>query len=1100
MRRLALALFFGTFPCSGLFPLAAAQSPTAAVNGQVRDTSGAVVQYADVQLIEDRTNVSHATKTKRDGIYAFTNIPPGNYHLQVSKAGFKTVVKPDIVLNVLDALAINFDLPVGAVSQTVTVEGGGSSVNTESAAVSTVVDRQFAENLPMNGRSFQTLIELTPGVVLTTSSSFSDGQFSINGQRADSNYWMVDGVSANIGVSSTAATDTLSGSLGGFSAQGGTNSLVSVDAMQEFRIQTSTFAPEFGRTPGGQISIVTRSGTNQFHGSAFDYFRNDVLDANDWFNGSTNVPPLPKAEERQNDFGGTLSGPLIKNRMFFFFSYEGLRLRLPQTGLTIVPDASFTPGGTTNSRQNAIPAMQPFLNAFPLPNPTSPEIYMPCDPTTDPNCPSSGLEATGSAAFNASYSNRSTLNATSLRIDHRLTDKLTLFGRYNYAPSELVQRPGMLSQLPLNDVSTTRIPMQTITVGTTALVSPALSNDFRANYSRVDSEQGIALDNFGGATPFVSSLVGLPSPYTSQNSRASLYVVTLNAILTAGNGTNIQTQRQINLVDNVALQMGTHALKLGADYRRLTPSSASVAYNQLAYFADMNAFGSGSMFLGGVIASGHVPLILQNLGLFAQDTWRVHPRLTLTYGLRWDVDFSPRTSSGSSLPAVVNFNDPATLALAPPGTPVFSTQYGNVAPRIGAAYQLRPRPGWESVLRGGWGLFYDLTTTQLQIGGNFYPFGSQTVNLTGQFPLNPNCSFDPNNCPNSGQPAPITAASPTIYALDPHLKAPYTQEWNLAFEQSLGPSQSLSATYLGAAGRRLLINESYLAPNANVSSASLTGNYGTSDYESFQLQFRRRLTQGLQVLGSYTWAHSIDTGSTGAGGLSGSDLYSGQLGANINRGPSDFDIRNSASIALTYDVPPAKARGVAGAISRGWSTENVFQARSAPPVDVDYPYAGSIGSLQFGLRPDVVPGQPFYLNASQCLSVLLVPCPGGKGFNPNAFTYPPTDPNTGLPTRQGDLGRNALRGFGAWQWDFALHREFALGEHVKLQFRSEMFNLLNHPNFAPPVGALGSQYFGYSFETLGQSLGNLNGGSGGFSPLYQFGGPRSVQLALKLTF
>ena len=220
---------------------------------------------------------------------------------------------------------------------------------------------------------------------------------------------MVDGVSANIGVSSnTAASDTLSGSLGGFSAQGGTNSLVSVDAMQEFRIQTSTFAPEFGRTPGGQISIVTRSGTNQFHGTAFDYLRNDALDANDWFNGVNINPPLPKAEERQNDFGGTLSGPILKNRTFFFFSYEGLRLRLPQTGLSSVPDL--------NARQtpNAVPAMQPFLNAFPLPN--GPEIL---DASGNP---------TGTSAFNASYSNRSTLDAASLRVDHKLSDKLTLFG------------------------------------------------------------------------------------------------------------------------------------------------------------------------------------------------------------------------------------------------------------------------------------------------------------------------------------------------------------------------------------------------------------------------------------------------------------------------------------------------------------------------------------------------------------------------------------------------------------------------------------------------------------------------------------------------
>src|SRR6185312_4577631 len=193
---------------------------------------------------------------------------------------------------------------------------------------------QFAENLPMNGRSFQTLIQLTPGVVLTTSNPSDSGQFSVNGQRASSNYWMVDGVSANIGVGvnlSTSPGNGLSGSLGSFSALGGTNSLVSVDAMQEFRIQTSTYAPEYGRTPGGQIAIVTRSGTNQFHGTAFDYLRNDALDANNWFNGFTNNPPLPKAKERQNDFGGTVGGPIFKDRTFFFFSYEGLRLQLPQT-------------------------------------------------------------------------------------------------------------------------------------------------------------------------------------------------------------------------------------------------------------------------------------------------------------------------------------------------------------------------------------------------------------------------------------------------------------------------------------------------------------------------------------------------------------------------------------------------------------------------------------------------------------------------------------------------------------------------------------------------------------------------------------------------
>ena len=515
-----------------------AQLETATVSGQVVDPSGLSITAAQVKLVDIDRDTAISTATNTSGLYTFPSVRPGRYRMEVTAAGFKVVNVTGLTLNVQDHLDQNFKLAVGSVSESVTVEGGAPLVDTESATVSTVVDRNFAENLPLNGRSFQTLIELTPGVVLTTSSSVSDGQFSVNGQRADSNYWMVDGVSANIGVSVWGGTDTLSGSLGGFSAQGGTNSLVSVDAMQEFRIQTSTFAPEFGRTPGGQISIVTRSGTNQWHGTAFDYFRNDVLDANDWFNGVNILNPtlLPKAEERQNDFGGVLGGPIIKNRTFFFFSYEGLRLRLPQTAISTVPDVG--------SRQTPNdPAMQPFLNAYPLPN--GPEVLQNGNPT-------------GTAAFNASYSNRSTLDAASLRVDHKLNDKLTLFGRYDYAPSELVQRPGPNYDDALSVISTIHMPTQTATLGITWSVSPLLTNDLRANYSRVRPSQTYSLDSFGGATPFVGSAVGLPSPYTSSNSSIDVLILDLNGFGLDTGPAGSQLQRQFNLVDSLSLQKGSH--------------------------------------------------------------------------------------------------------------------------------------------------------------------------------------------------------------------------------------------------------------------------------------------------------------------------------------------------------------------------------------------------------------------------------------------------------------------------------------------------------------------------------------------------------------
>jgi hypothetical protein len=261
--------------------------------------------------------------------------------------------------------------------------------------------------------------------VIPTAGSGNTDTFVVNGQRETSNYWTVDGVSANFGIGGNIGNPGagLGGQAGATSLPGGTNSLVSVDALQEFRIGTSTAAPDSGLTAGGQISIVTRSGTNQFHGSLFDYFRNTVLDANNWFNGVNvfNSTPLPKAPEQQNDFGGTVGGPIRKDRTFFFFSYEGLRLRLPQTALTQVPDLQ--------ARQDAIPAVQQFLNAYPF----------------DPKQPDLG---DGVAQFNASYSNPSSLDAYSLRIDDRLTDKLNLFGRYNYSPSSIAQDSDLDRALP----------------------------------------------------------------------------------------------------------------------------------------------------------------------------------------------------------------------------------------------------------------------------------------------------------------------------------------------------------------------------------------------------------------------------------------------------------------------------------------------------------------------------------------------------------------------------------------------------------------------------------------------------------------------------
>src|SRR5713226_3610341 len=276
------------FSSSGL----RAQSTNASLTGRIADPSKAVVADAKIAAFSTATNFRYEATTTTAGEYYLTNLRPGSYRLEIEKPGFKKLIKPDVILHVQDALEIDFAMTIGAASDSITVESGAPLVNTESATVSTVADQTFVENLPLNGRSFQTLIALTPGVVVTATRSSDQGQFSVNGQRADANYFTVDGVSANFGITGfITLTQTAGGALPALSASGGTNSLVSVDAMLEFRIQTSSFAPEFGRTPGGQVSIVTRSGANAFHGTLFEYFRNDVLDARDWF---VNFNHLPK--------------------------------------------------------------------------------------------------------------------------------------------------------------------------------------------------------------------------------------------------------------------------------------------------------------------------------------------------------------------------------------------------------------------------------------------------------------------------------------------------------------------------------------------------------------------------------------------------------------------------------------------------------------------------------------------------------------------------------------------------------------------------------------------------------------------------------------
>lgn len=1026
-----------------------AQSPTATLTGTVTDQNDAVIPGVNIAVISIAQGFQRSTITDDEGAFVVPLLPAGNYTVKAEREGFSPAEARDVILNVNDRVALKIQLKVGNLnSQTVDVLDTPALID-QSPAVGTTVDRQFVANLPLNGRSFQSLIALTPGVVMVPGSSVNNvGQFSVNGQRANANYFTVDGVSANTGNGAGAVPgQATSGTLPGLTTFGGTNSMVSVEAMQEFQVQTSTYSAEYGRTPGGQISIVTRSGSNEFHGSLFDYIRNDKFDANNWF---ANRAGQPRPPERQNDFGGTFGGPVLlprfgeggsqpwydgRDRTFFFVSYEGLRLKTPRFALTNVP--------SVNLRQTVAAGMRPVLQAFPLPN--------------------GRILANGFAEFSASYSDTNTLNATSIRVDHALNSRFTLFSRYNIAPSRGERRDG---ESNLSTLAVTELQQETFTAGATMIFTPTINNELRVNYSRNRGDVFQQQDSFGGAIPLPRDIL-VPNQFapaqTNANASSTFFVPGMSSAFLpqVSISRSETTQRQFNIIDTISFTTGNHQWKLGIDYRRLAPILSPRAYILGLSFLTRNDVMSGVAPRANVGAGFQTRPIYHEFSAYGRDTWRVSRRLTLDLGLRWDVNPAPGEADGNYPLAIVNPDDPAALALAPRGTPLWRTTFNNFAPRFGLAYRLFEESGPESVIRGGFGVFYDTGNSQGSAGFDRYPFVPSINIVNVALPLSAAQVVPP--------PFVIAPRHGTINTFDPNLKLPYTLHWNFAWEQSLGHDQSLTTTYVGNAGRRLLAQRALTltAFNPNFSDIRLISNDAESDYHALQVQFQQRLSRGLQALVSYTWAKAIDVVSTDA------------LSNLLLRGPADFDIRHNLTGAATYDIPAPKSNSFPAALIRQWSVDVRFNSQSALPLNI---VSGFIldpaDGTQIGRRANLIDGVPIYIDDPAM--------PGGRIINRAAFSIP-------LPNQQGNLGRNRIRALPAWQIDVAFRRQFNLTERLNLQFRAEAFNVFNHPNFGSINTVLTSPTFGQATNMLGTQLSGLN-------PLYQIGGPRSLQFAVIVRF
>jgi len=1031
--------------------LAAFGQESATLTVTVFDQSAALVPGAALVLTDLRRGIVTQAETNANGFVVFDFLQPGEYSLDASKAGFDKYHLDQLTLNVRDRQIFRIDLHVtAAAGVSVQVTEKAESVSSE-AAQGVSADIKYVENIPVNGRDAQSLILMAPGIT-SAAGGKGDGGFNANGLRENTNYYTLDGVSTN---SSPAGPGGAGGGGGGFGfggggggtagAAGSATQLISIDAMQEMKVQTASFAPEFGRSPGAQIVMTSRGGTNAIHGSLYDYVRNDAFDANDWF---ANAGGYPKAAERQERPGGVLGGPIIKNKTFFFVSFEKLTLRAPQSIVADVPDVAF--------RQSAPAVLQPFINAFPLPN--SVEL------------------GNGAAEYRAVISNPSASDTASVRIDHILNPSTTLFARFSLTWSNSEQR-GSDSTTP-NVLQSQSTHADAITAGATHMFSADLLNDLRVNYSRSSFGTFSTMDNYGGATPLPGSLV-FPTGDTSADASFNLSILGFAGYSLGGQSSN--TQQMVNVVDSLSKVRGKHNLKAGVDYREILLTNGRLPFTENVSFNGLT--GNDQAFVTGVALNSQVASNLttiyptyRNFSLYGQDTWRATDRTTVTYGLRWDVNPAPTAREGPAPFALSN----STVAGVTQNQPLYPTQWFNVAPRIGVAYLSDDKPGHEMTLRAGAGLFYDTGYGVIESAFNGAPYSSVYTYSDASFPLTP-FELGPPTLPPTRPYGQITTG-------DPGLSAPMVFQWNGTWEKNYGAGQTLTLSIVGTKGSNLLRTETTPTFSSAYSILREVTNGAESIYNGLQVQYRRRLSASFQTQLSYTWSHSIDTASTdsGFGGGFASLFTSGE------RGSSDFDVRHSANFSGTWRVP-APSNGLIFYPLQHWYLDFMANARSGLPFDIEgvssttsNATSSTSSTTNPGLFANVRPdwnGLPIWISDPKV--------PGGQRLNPAAFFIP-----TGYT--QGNLGRNSFRGFSLSQLDLAVRRMIPLTERFRLNLSAGAYNILNHPNFANPTplegGNLSSPDFGIMTRMVNQALG------GGVNALYRTGGPRSAEFSLRLQF
>jgi hypothetical protein len=1038
-----------------------AQTATATLQGSITDPTGAVIPQAQITITNTATGVARTEITDGSGVFTIVELSPSTYSLRVDHAGFESTTINGIVLSVGAHNQLPVQLKIGTSTQTVTVVA--QQLLTTSAAVSTVVNQQEVANVPLNGRSFEDLELQVPGVTTPNpqagqpQSKSSIGEnglsvISVNGNSDLSNSYTVDGVSADFGAGNNGGFSGAygiggAGGLPAGTSLGSTQALVPVDDLQEFRVLTSSYPAEYGSYAGGQFIYLTRSGTNAFHGSASDYLRNTVFDANDYFN---NYYGIARQGLIQNDFAGTLGGPVWiphlydgRNKLFFYFDYEGLRAHFPTAAsLNYVPDAAM--------RAAVTGPVAAAINAYPMPN--GPDV------------------GDGEGEYIAGFGSLNALNTYNLRLDAALSKHNALFVRVSNATSSIANQQMEATGYDSQDT-------RTYTIGLTSAFTPFITNEFRANFSESTGDQ------IGKITPPMNSSYdllaasGYPDTLASYGGGIDYYPGIGGFWMSVWKGFN--ETRQFDLPDNLTWVHGGHQFTFGFDFRRLTttnnPDSPTFYY---LWDSESSLIANQPYEIINESENKTYPTYA-TFAAFAQDQWRVSPRLSLSYGLRWDVTPPPSQRHTGMPDTLINQNDLSELALGPAGAP-YKSSYYDFGPRLGATYLVRAKPGYETQLRAGAGVVYDAADNQGDglIGLSSPGFSGVNTfcpasycNYDGQysFPLPPQYSYTPVQNP------PVPPFTSTYFAVAPHFTNPYDLQMNVALQQNVGANNALVVNYIGSFYRKgVSILDEYVYPyNPNFQFVEFAQNLLRSAYNAGQVVFDHRYSSGLYAYVGYTWAH---------------DIGQNQLNAftPYQKGNASGDLRNNLNATVTWDIPNGHPdNSVIKAITEKWGTDVRWSVRGGFPITLNGPETADAADDGQQVEPGLnfVPNEPLYLHGSYNGTRI----PGGKQLNPAAFTAAAVGVN-------GDVPQNYFRGFGEDQWNVAIRRDFGVYENLHLQFRAESFNLFNHETFGAVEGYLPDTTFGQAINSLDSDLG------GESSPQYQPGGPRELQFALKVLF